>query len=74
MTINISDQLTLKYFDVKELKQISGIWVPLEIHMSTKRGKKTLHKTVFKYHGVKFNQDLPENFFSISRLEKEILR
>ena len=48
----------LKYFDVKKLEQIDGIWVPTEMHMTTKKGKATLHKTVIKAHDVRFNQDL----------------
>jgi hypothetical protein len=60
----------LKYFDVKTLEQIDGIWVPTEMHMTTKKGKKTLHKTIIKAHDVRFNQDIPEDMFSVRRLEK----
>ena len=38
----------LKYMDVKKLEKIDGIWIPTEIHMTTKKGKKTLHKTILK--------------------------
>ena len=53
-----------KYLDVKKLEQIDGIWVATEIHMTTKKGKQTLHRTVLKNSNVKFNQDLQEDFFS----------
>jgi hypothetical protein len=59
-----------KYFDVKKLEQIDGIWVATEMHMTTKKGKKTLHRTVLKNSNVKFNQDLEEDLFSTRRLEK----
>ncbi len=60
----------LRYMDVKSLEEIDDIWVPTEIHMTTKKGKKTLHKTVLKNNKTKFNQDLDENIFSVRRLEK----
>jgi hypothetical protein len=59
-----------KYFDVKKLEQIDGIWVATEMHMTTKKGKATLHKTVLKNENVRFNQDLDEDLFSTRRLEK----
>ena len=60
----------LKYFDVKKLELIDGIWVPTEMHMTTKKGGKTLHKTILKTANVRFNQDLSEQMFSIRQLEK----
>ena len=60
----------LKYFDVKKLELIDGIWVATEMTMTTKKSKKTLHKTVLRSHNVKFNQDLDEDLFTIRRLEK----
>jgi hypothetical protein len=59
-----------KYLDVKKLEQIDGIWVATEMHMTTKKGKATLHKTVLKNENVRFNQDLDEDLFSTRRLEK----
>jgi hypothetical protein len=59
-----------KYFDVKKLEQIDGIWVATEMHMATKKGKKTLHRTVLKTSNVSFDQDLGEDLFSTRRLEK----
>jgi hypothetical protein len=60
----------LKYFDVKKLEQVDGIWVPTEMHMTTKKGKATLHKTVLKAHDVRFNQDIDEDMFTVRQLEK----
>ena len=60
----------LKYFDVKNLEQIDGIWVATESHMTTKKGQKTQHKTVLRTSNVRFNQDLPEDLFTVRQLEK----
>ncbi len=60
----------LKYLDVKELEEIDGIWVATEMHMTTKKGKATLHKTVILADNVRFNQDLDEDQFTTRQLEK----
>jgi hypothetical protein len=59
----------LKYLDVKRLEQIDGIWVATEMHMTTKKGKATLHKTILKAHNVRFNQDLDAGDFTVRKLE-----
>ena len=59
----------LKYFDVKKLEQIDGIWVATETHMTTKAGKTTLHKTVLRSNNVKFDQDLDPDDFTLRKLE-----
>jgi len=60
-----------KYLDVRKLEKIDGIWVSTEIHVTTKSGKKTLHKTIMKQKNIHFNQDeVNENLFTIRRLEK----
>jgi len=60
----------LKYFDMKGIAFIDDVWTPTEIHMTTKKGKKTLHKTIMTFENTKFNQGLNENIFSVRRLEK----
>jgi hypothetical protein len=60
-----------KYLNVRKLEEIDGIWVSTELHVTTKSGKKTLHKTILKQKNVHFNQDeVNEDLFSIRRLEK----
>ena len=59
-----------KYFDVKKLELIDGIWTATEMHMTTKKGKKTLHKTILTSDNVKYGQDMDEGTFSVRRLEK----
>lgn len=60
----------LKYMQVKDLEKIDGIWTIKEIQMLTKKGKKTLHKTIFQFSDVKYNQDLDESLFSTRTLKK----
>lgn len=60
-----------KYLDVRKLDKIDGIWVSTEMHVTTKSGKKILHKTIMKQKNIHFNQDeVNEGLFSIRRLEK----
>jgi len=60
-----------KYLDVKKMEKIDGIWVSTEIHVTTKSGKKTIHKTILKENNIRFNQDeVNEDLFTIRRMEK----
>jgi len=60
-----------KYIDVKKLEKIDGIWVSTEMHVKTKTGKKTLHKTILKENNIRFNQDeVNADLFTVRRLEK----
>lgn len=60
----------LKYLDVKKLEQIDGIWVSTESHMTTKKAKQTVHKTILQFSNVRFNQDLPEDTWTTRRIEQ----
>jgi len=60
----------LKYMDVKKLDHIDGIWVSTEMHVTKKKGKDTVHKTILKLSDVQFNQDLEFDLFTIRRMEK----
>ena len=60
----------LKYLDVTQLEEIDGVWTILEMNMTTKKGKSTLHKTQLSFSNVKYNQGLEEQMFSLRRLEK----
>ena len=59
-----------KYMDIKKLDLIDGIWVATEMHVTKKKGKNTVHKTILKFSAVKFNQNLDFDIFSIRRMEK----
>ena len=60
----------LKYVDVKKLDQIDGIWVASEMHVTRKRNKKTVHKTILNLDNVKYNQKLDDDLFTVRRMEK----
>ena len=66
----VKDGGYLKYVDVRRLERIDGIWVATETHVTKKRDKKTVHKTILKLNNVKFNQALDYELFTIRRMEK----
>ena len=59
-----------KYMDIKKLDLIDGIWVATEMHVTKKKGKNTVHKTILSFRNVKFNQGLDFDMFTIRRMEK----
>jgi hypothetical protein len=60
----------VKYMDVRKLAKIDGIWVAMQTVMTTKQGKKTLHKTILTNSDVEINKSIDNNMFSIRRIEK----
>jgi len=60
----------LKYMKVTGLELIGKIWTITKMQMVTKKGKKTLHKTVFEFSDIKYDQDLKESFFAVRTLER----
>lgn len=60
----------IKYMDVRKLELIDGIWTNTETHVTRKKGKKKVHKTILKFDNVKYNQSLDFDVFTIRRLEK----
>ena len=60
-----------KYFDAKKIEKIDRIWIATELHVTTKSGKKTLHKTILLQKNIHFNQaEVNEGMFTVRRLEK----
>jgi hypothetical protein len=60
-----------KYYDVKKLEKIQGIWTETEVHMTTRRGGKAVHKTVMLLNNVKYDQkNVSSDMFTLRRLEK----
>lgn len=59
-----------KFFQVKKLEKIDGIWVATEMKNVTKQGRRTIHSTVLRLTNVKFNQKLKDRMFTTRRLEK----
>jgi hypothetical protein len=60
----------LKYMDVKKVETIDGIDVATITTMITKKNKRTIHKTILIRSDVKMNQNLSEDMFITTRLEK----
>jgi len=60
----------LKYMKLLGLEKMEGVWTTTKIQMVTKKGKKTLHKTVLDFSNIKYNQDLEESFFKTRTLER----
>ncbi|MGB1581535.1 MAG: outer membrane lipoprotein-sorting protein, partial [Nevskiales bacterium] len=44
-----------KFMEVKDLQQVDGIWTPLEVVMTTKKGKETEHASILKSRNVQYN-------------------
>ncbi|NQT57234.1 MAG: outer membrane lipoprotein-sorting protein [Desulfobacteraceae bacterium] len=66
----VKDGKKIKYFDMKKLEQIDGIWLGAELDMKTTKNKKTLHRTVLKFKNVQFNKKIDKDLFSTRQLEK----
>ena len=60
----------LKFFDVKKLEKIDGIWVSTYMTITRKKGKTVTHKTHFILENIKFNQNLDDSLFTTRRMEK----
>jgi len=60
----------VKYFEVNRMHRQKGIWLPDEMTMMTKKGTRTLHKTVLRFSNIKLNQPINDSTFSTRRLEK----
>ena len=59
-----------KYLDMIKLHEQGGVWLPDEMTMTTKKGNKTLHKTVLKFSNIKLNKNISDAMFTTRRLEK----
>ena len=60
----------LRYFEVKDLAQIDGVWTAQALSMTTKSGGAELHRTELRFKDVKYNQKLDPEIFSLRVLEK----
>lgn len=61
----------LKYFDVKKMALIDNIWTNMEIHMTRKKGRETMHQTILTLETIRYNQKtVDESLFTIRTLEK----
>ena len=59
-----------KYLDLTKIRQESGVWLVDEMTMTTKKGKRTLHKTILTFDNVTLNGNISDDVFTTRRLEK----
>jgi len=59
-----------KYLDLKQIHKENGIWLVDEMTMTTKKGKRTLHKTILTFSNVTLNAPIDDGVFTTRRLEK----
>ncbi len=59
-----------KYLDLKKIHEENGIWVVDEMTMTTKKGKRTLHKTILRFSNITLNAPIDDGVFTTRRLEK----
>ena len=69
-TINFMRNGKKKYLDIKKLHKEGGVWLPDVMTMTTKKGKRTLHKTILKFSNIKLNKTINNSMFTTRRLEK----
>ncbi len=61
----------MKTLIIKDIKQVDGIWTAHEMFMDNKAEK---HQTVLKFNKVNYNQDLKDNMFTVSAIERGRLK
>jgi hypothetical protein len=67
----VEDGGDLKYFDVKKMEKVDGIWTNLEMHMTRKKGGNTIHQTILTLDTIRYNQEtVNEGLFTIRTLER----
>jgi len=59
-----------KYMDIQKLHQQSGVWLADRVTMTTKKGKRMIHKTILNFKNIKLNKSIADSMFTTRRLEK----
>lgn len=68
--INFLDDGKMKMLDLTKIHVQDGVWLVDEMSMTTKKGKRFLHKTVLQFQNIKLNKAIEDDFFSTRRLTK----
>ena len=66
----LADGGRMKFMEVKELEKVDGIWTPLHMVMTTKKGKQTEHASVLRWENIKYDQPLEDALFTQRRLRQ----
>lgn len=64
----LRDSDRLKYLDVKRLERIDGIWTPVELEMTTRRGRELEHRTALRNVDVTYREVVSARHFTEQRL------
>ena len=67
--INFMTNGKKKYLDIKQLHQENGIWLIDEMTMTTKKGNRTLHKTILTFSNITLNGVIKDNVFTTRRCQ-----
>ena len=59
-----------KYLDLQKIHQEQGVWLVDSMTMTTKKGKRTEHKTILKFSNIELNKPLADSIFTTRRLSK----
>ena len=59
-----------KYLDVKKLHKQQGVWMVDEMTMTTKKGKRTLHKTILSFKNIELNKKISNTMFTTRKIEQ----
>jgi outer membrane lipoprotein-sorting protein len=68
--INFMTNGKKKYLDLKKIHEQDGVWLIDEMTMTTKKSKRTLHKTILTFSNVTLNGSVDDGVFTTRRLEK----
>jgi len=68
--INFMTNGKKKYLDLKSIHEENGIWLVDEMTMTTKKGKRMLHKTTLSFSNIMLNGKIDDSVFTTRRLEK----
>lgn len=68
--INFMTNGKKKYLDLTKIHKEDGVWLVDEMTMTTKKGKRTLHKTILNFNNIKLNQEIDDGVFTSRRIEK----
>jgi len=66
----LKKSLRVKYLDVKKITKINGIDVATIITMTTKEGRRTIHKTILIQSNTVINSEIKDSFFTQRVMKK----
>ncbi len=68
--INVKKGKRVKYFSVKDIEQIDGIWTAHTLQMITTRNNKKEHASILKIRDVVYNKGVDESLFDTAVMQR----